>query len=355
MPETMSDSPTNFKHFIRIIGRGQRAGRTLTMLEAEQAMSMIINGQATAEQKGAFLMLLRVREETPEELAGFSQAFRVHTATSVADLNVDLDMGCYAGKRRHLPWFLLAVMLLAKSGKRIFLHGTHEPDSKRLYLKEVLPQLGFDVAQNSGQAQKALDTFGFAYMDLKHINPQLDDIIQLREQFGLRSCANTLARMLNPSNAAHNLQGIFHRKIDEKHRETAALLNDANVLCFRGEGGEVEFNPLRDVTLHLSRSAQQSSEDVKATCETFITKPQELDAKQLISVWTAELDDAYANHAVVGTLSLMLVLVNKLDWVEAYQQAEVMWQKRDKTWPVVLPEDNLAATAFDTTGKHYAH
>ena len=351
----MSDTPTEFKDFIRIIGRGQRAGRTLTMLEAEQAMSMIINGQATAEQKGAFLMLLRVREETAEELAGFSQAFRAFTPTSVTDLSVDLDMGCYAGKRRHLPWFLLAAMLLAKSGKRVFLHGTHEPDSKRLYLKEVLPQIGFGVAQNPEQAQAALDTFGFAYMDLKHINPQLDDIIQLREQFGLRSCANTLARMLNPSNAAHSLQGIFHRKVDEKHRETAALLNDQNVLCFRGEGGEVEFNPLRDVTLHVSRSAQQSSSDVTATCETFITKPQELNAKQLVNVWTGESEDTYANHAVVGTLSLMLVLVDKLDWDVAYQQAQQMWQGRDKKWPVTLPDAEAQVEAFDTTGKHYTH
>ena len=330
----MSDTPTQFKHYIRIIGRGQRAGRTLTMQEAEQAMSMIINGQATAEQKGAFLMLLRVREETPEELAGFSQAFRAFTPTSVTDLSVDLDMGCYAGKRRHLPWFLLAVMLLAKSGKRIFLHGTAEPDSKRLYLKEVLPQIGFDVAQTPAQAQISLDTFGFAYMDLQQINAPLDDIIQLREQFGLRSCANTLARMLNPCNAAHSLQGIFHRKIDKKHSETAALLNDANVLCFRGEGGEIEFNPLRDVTLYVSRSAQQSSSEVAATCETFISKPQALDTKQLIKVWSGEVEDTYAKHAVIGTLSLMLVLVNKLDWTVAYQQAEQMWQSRDKKWPV---------------------
>jgi len=351
----MSDTATDFKDFIRIIGRGQRAGRTLTMQEAEQAMSMVVNGQATAEQKGAFLMLLRVREETAEELAGFSRALRAFTPTNLAELGVDLDMGCYAGKRRHLPWFLLAAMLLAQSGKRIFLHGTHEPDSKRLYLKEVLPQIGFDVAQNAEQAKIALDTFGFAYMDLKQINPQLDDIIQLREQFGLRSCANTLARMLNPSNAVNSLQGIFHRKVDEKHRQTAALLNDENVLCFRGEGGEVEFNPLRDVTLHLSRHAQQECSEVTATCETFITKPQELDAKQLINVWTGQVDDLYANHAVVGTLSLMLVLVDNIEWAAAYQQAQQMWQARDSKWPATLPDVEVEAAPFDTTGKHYAH
>jgi hypothetical protein len=47
--------------------------------------------------------------------------------------------------------------------------------------------------------------------------------------------------------------------------------------------------------------------------------------------------------------------VNKLDWAEAYQQAEIMWQGRDKTWPVALPENNVGAEVFDTTGKHYAH
>lgn len=351
----MSDTPLDFKHFIRIIGRGQRAGRTLTMPEAKQAMSMIINGQTTAEQKGAFLMLLRVREETAEELAGFSEAFRELTASPFSQLGVDLDMGCYAGKRRHLPWFLLSVLLLAKSGKRIFLHGTHEPDSKRLYLKQVLPQLGFDIAQNPQQAKKALDSCGFAYMDLQQINPDLDAIIQLREQFGLRSCANTLARMLNPTSAPHSLQGIFHRLVDEKHRKTAALLNDQNVLCFRGEGGEVEFNPLRDVTLHISRNAQQVCQDVHATCDTFVSKPQALDPKQLIAVWTGQSHNHYADHAVIGTLSLMLVLVNKLDWSEAYQLAALMWQQRDKTWPANLPEEDLGAELFETNGKHYAH
>lgn len=351
----MSDTVKEFKDFIRIIGRGQRAGRTLTQVEAAQAMGMLINGQATAEQKGAFLMLLRVREETSEELAGFTQAFRALTPSDLSQLSVDLDMGCYAGKRRHLPWFLLSVMLLAQSGKRVFLHGTHEPDSKRLYLKEVLPQLGFNIAVNAQQAQSDLDAVGFAYMDLKQINPELDSVIQLRELFGLRSCANTLARMLNPSNATHSLQGIFHRHVDEKHRQTAALLNDPNMLCFRGEGGEIEFNPLRDVTLHLSRSKEQNCAEVNATCETFITKPQELDVKQLVSVWGGEIDDTYATHALTGTLALMLVLTEKLDWADAYQQAEHMWQTRDRQWPVALPIKNNDVEPFDTTGKHYAH
>jgi anthranilate phosphoribosyltransferase len=343
----------DFKHYIRIIGRGQRAGRTLTQLEAFAAMTMVIKDQVTPEQKGAFLMLLRVREETSEELAGFTQAFRQFNVPGVKQLDVDLDMGCYAGKRRHLPWFLLAVMTLAQSGKRIFLHGTHEPDSKRLYLKEVLPALGFTVADNVADAATQLDANGFAYMELSQVNAPLDNIIQLRAQFGLRSCANTLARILNPSGAAHSLQGVFHRQVDEKHRRTAALLEDANVLCFRGEGGEVEFNPERDVTLHTCRDTTQDCIELPAMNDAWVSKPKQLDPSQLIAVWQGE-DNDYATSAITGTIAIMLVLMEQLDWSLALQKAQNLWSGRNKTWPVTLPKTNENID-FDTTGKHYTH
>lgn len=352
----MANTEVKFKDFIRIIGRGQRAGRTLTQAEAKQAMSMVINGEATSEQQGAFLMLLRVREETAEELAGFTEAFRGFNSKALTNLNIDLDMGCYAGKRRHLPWFLLAAMLLGQNGKRVFLHGTHEPDSKRLYLKEVLPQLGFDICTSTDNAKQALKRFGFSYMDLKSINPQLDTIIQLRELFGLRSCANTLARLLNPSNATNSLQGIFHRKVDEKHQDTAALLKDKNTLCFRGEGGELEFNPLRDVTLFINRGIAKSTVDIPSTLNTYVTKPKELDPLHLVSVWTGKTKDEYAEHALLGTLASMLILMDKLDWEAAYVKATSIWLSRNKAWPVALPiEGTVQTDLFDTTGKHYVH
>ncbi|MFT4939465.1 MAG: anthranilate phosphoribosyltransferase [Paraglaciecola sp.] len=353
MPNTTENkTPPDFKYFIRIIGRGQRAGRTLTQQEAFAAMTMVIKNEVTPEQKGAFLMLLRVREETSEELAGFTQAFRQFNLLGVNQLEIDLDMGCYAGKRRHLPWFLLAVMTLAQTGKRIFLHGSHEPDSKRLYLSEVLPALGFAVSENVTDAAKQLDSNGFAYMELSQVNSQLDNIIQLRAQFGLRSCANTLARILNPSNATYSLQGVFHRHVDEKHRRTAALLEDANVLCFRGEGGEVEFNPERDVTLHTCRSSNQDCIELSAMNDAWATKPKQLEVSQLIAVWQGNEND-YAVSAITGTLAVMLVLMEQLDWGTALQKAQQVWSQRNKKWPV--PHKGHELSNFDTTGKHYAH
>ena len=70
----MSEHP--FAPYVRTLGRGKRARRSLTREEAADAMAMILRGEAEPAQVGAFLMLLRVKEETTEELAGFLDACR---------------------------------------------------------------------------------------------------------------------------------------------------------------------------------------------------------------------------------------------------------------------------------------
>ncbi|MDP7182557.1 MAG: hypothetical protein QGF18_01690, partial [Alphaproteobacteria bacterium] len=70
-----SDS-TTFASFVRLLGRGPGKSRALTRGEAQQAMTLILEGRVAPEQLGAFLMLMRYRRETAEELAGFVEAAR---------------------------------------------------------------------------------------------------------------------------------------------------------------------------------------------------------------------------------------------------------------------------------------
>ena len=332
-----ADEIQDFKYFIRAIGRGQRAGRSLTQLEAYLAFSMLLSGQVTAEQRGAFLMLLRVREETHEEIAGFLQAAREFNHTGLANLHVDLDMGCYAGKRRQLPWFVLSAIVLAQSGRRVFLHGTHEPDSNRLYLDQVFPQLGLPICHMAEQVESELNSHGLAYMPLARVNKALDDVIQLRSQLGLRTCANTLARMLNPSQASHSLQGVFHHHIDKKHQQVAGLLEEPSMACFRGEGGEIEFHPHRPLQIKLCRGGKPDTIEVPAHDESWTSKPRQLDSRNLIGFWTGHKPDPYGEAATLGTLAIMLVLLDELSWPDAYRHAEQLWQTRQRHWPYPIP------------------
>ncbi|TXL01487.1 glycosyl transferase, partial [Methylococcaceae bacterium HT1] len=107
-----------FAEFIRILGKGKKGSRPLTQDEAYHAMRMILAGEVEEIQLGAFLMLMRVKEETPEELAGFVLAVR-ETLPRISTDIADLDWSAYAGKRRHLPWYILSSLLLAENGIKV--------------------------------------------------------------------------------------------------------------------------------------------------------------------------------------------------------------------------------------------
>lgn len=326
----MAKYMTKFSDYIKAIGKGHRSGRYLTQLEAQDAFTQLLSGDVAPEQAGAFLMLLRVREESVEELAGFVTACRAILPAQLSQLDTSFDMGCYSGKRRHLPWFLLAALCLANHGHRVFLHGTAEPHSKRLYLDTVLSALDIPVSTDTHHAKKMLDTYGLCYMDLVHCHPQLHHLISLRELFGLRSCANTLARMLNPSHAQFSYHGVFHREFDSRHVEVARLLGDEHVSCIRGEGGEVEVNPERDFIQHVFRHGQHEEIHYPTLLPQWQIKPRELDPLVLKSVWQGELDDVYGYQAVIGTLATYLTQSSVMPPEEAIKQAQLMWDNRQR-------------------------
>jgi hypothetical protein len=106
-----AQEPQAFAGFVKLLGRGKTARRSLTESEAEEAFAMVLDGTATEAQIGAFLMLLRVKEETPSEITGMVRAARAQLHAPEADLRVDLDWPSYAGKRQHHPWYLLSALL----------------------------------------------------------------------------------------------------------------------------------------------------------------------------------------------------------------------------------------------------
>ena len=318
-----------FATYIKTIGRGKNTGSTLSQEQAYRAMHLLLNKKIAPEQEGAFLMLLRVREETVDEIAGFTQASRESTEPQYANIQVDLDVSAYAGKRRQLPWFLLALATLAQTGVRIFLHGTQEPHSKRLYAKSALTQLGVTICHDAVSLNSQLDRVGFAYIDLACLNPKLDRLIQLREIFGLRSCANTLARLLNPTGAAYSFQGVHHRHVDLKHMHVSAQLQDANSLCMRGEGGDPEHNPANNTQLCIARSGV--SEQIMIPAEsTWQLKDTNLALEDMQKLFDGSKVHAYGESAVISTLSDMLLLMHNIPPSEAKEAALALWTQRDK-------------------------
>ncbi|MEE3010615.1 MAG: glycosyl transferase family protein, partial [Pseudomonadota bacterium] len=238
----MSEHP--FAPYVRTLGRGKRARRSLTREEAADAMAMILRGEAEPAQVGAFLMLLRVKEETTEELAGFLDACRPVCREHLAALPaVDVDWPSYAGKKKHHPWYLLAARLLADNGLRILMHGGPAHTPNRRYSDDMLAELGLALPASVAEAGEQLDSDGLTYLDLGHFCPALPELLMMRFQLGLRSPINTLARSLNPAAAPLSMQSVFHPAYLELHLGAASACGDRNLLLFKGEGGELEIRP----------------------------------------------------------------------------------------------------------------
>jgi anthranilate phosphoribosyltransferase len=319
-----------FSQYIKIIGKGKKGAKPLTREQAYTAMKMVLNGEVTGEQRGAFLMLLRTREETADELIGFVDACREGVDTRLTHLDVALDIGCYAGKRRQLLWYLLAVACLVKNGVKVFLHGAHEFGSNRLYASHVLPQLGLASVDSLEAAKAQSIKYGASYADLSLFHPQLYQVIQLREQFALRSCANTLARLLNPSAAPNTIQGVYHLHLDERHFAVNQAYSQYNSLCFRGDGGDPEVNQERETALYFTQNGQASTLTLSGAEQFWSLKDRDLDCSEMLSVWRGEQQHPYGNQAVLGSLAAYLMLLQNLPQEQAFQQAQQLWNSRDK-------------------------
>ncbi len=327
----MNDIATEhpFAEFIKILGKGKKGSRPLTQDEAYRAMSMIMNDQVEDIQLGAFLMLMRVKEETPEELAGFVFAARESFNHSSFNVSVDLDWSSYAGKRRHLPWFLLSTLLLAEKGYRVFMHGAGGHTEGRIYTHNVLSYLGHECATSIEESITKLADHNFSYLSLEHICPKLYNMINLRPVMGLRSPVHTLVRLLNPLNANHVIQGIFHPSYRQVHQHAALLLNQNSMAVLKGEGGETERNPDVECLVQSVKEQELIEEIWPPLFQRRHVKPNKLEPEDLAKVWQGTLEDEFAEATVISTTAIALKLMGKVEsHTQAHALASEYWYSR---------------------------
>jgi anthranilate phosphoribosyltransferase len=313
-----------FAEFVRILGKGKRGVRSLSREEAREAMGMLLDGKVEDTQLGAFLMLLRHKEESAEELAGFTEAVRARLAAPA--IAVDIDWPSYAGKKRHLPWYLLAAKCLADNGLRVLLHGGGAHTAGRLFSEQVLDLLKIPVCHDWQAVAQSLDEQGLAFIPLGAWMPRLQRMIDLRNVLGLRSPIHSLARILNPLGARCGLQSIFHPGYQAVHREASQLLGDTAIVI-KGEGGEIEVNPDGICHLYGTADGENWDEDWPPLSPQRQVKPERLDPAHLTAFWRGEVEDNYGMQAVLSTLALALRGLG-LPREEAFAQARRYWDSR---------------------------
>ncbi len=321
-----------FAQYIRILGRGKKGSRSLSFEEAREAMTMIVSGEVEPMQLGAFLMLLRVKEESPGELAGFVTAIRNSIELPDTLRPADLDWSSYAGKRQHHPWYLLAALALADNGTRVYMHGTSGHTEGRLYSEDALSEINIPICRDWDQAGCELSKNNFAYMPVAAFCPPMEQLLQLKPVLGLRSVANSLARLLNPTGAGTSLSSIFHPRYGEAQQQTLAILGQPNAGIFKGEGGEVERKPDANCELLEINDGTPLRQTWPRLLQGRAEKTATPDTRALLDLWRDDTVDDYGRQAVLGTLAIALkVLTVAEDMTDALKCAEVVWESRNRS------------------------
>ena len=288
---------------------------------------MILKDEVLDVQLGAFLMLLRVKEESVDELTGFVQATK--DQLNFQSLDVDLDWSSYAGKRKHFPWFLLSALTLAKHGYTIVMHGASGHTINRVYTEQVLEYLGFPICQNEAEVKQQLEQRNFAFLPLEVTSPILSDLIGLRNVMGLRSPIHTLARLINPFDAKATMQAIFHPAYRSSHQQSAFQLGYQNSAVIKGEGGEFERNPDAKTLVCGIKNGELYEHELPKLTDNRSPAEEELDLAVFKEVWEGTQTHEYGEIAVPETMGIALYTMGVVDsYEEAMVKARELWKNR---------------------------
>ena len=301
--------------FVQIVARGKGRARSMTMAEAQDAMALILTGDVAPEAVGALLMVMRLRGETAQEIAGFTAALRNHVRGQLP--KADLDWPSYAaGRSRGAPLFLLAARLVGLAGYSVSMHGWNSHQSASASVREAIDLVGPQVT----------------YSTLEMLSPAAFKLLGLRDTFGLRSCFNTVLRMWNPAGAAASVQGVFHPSYRSLQAEGAALLGQQTLSIIKGGGGEFERHPSKEVIVYGLRDRahiQQSAPPVWQDKRRLHEPDMQVD---LNGLWHGHMQDAFAMATVTGTAALALWTLKAAPTLAAAEDmARDLWVSRHRT------------------------
>jgi anthranilate phosphoribosyltransferase len=319
----MTAQHARFATFVATLGRGPGRSRALTRDEAREAFGMVLRREAEPHQVGAFLMLLRFRGEDADEITGMVEAARTAFRQPGDGLRADLDWPSYgAGRTRGAPWFLLAALALARSGAAVVMHGSNEYSSG-MSVCTGLRALGFDPCGD-------VRTGRFTYMPLSTLLPAMDDLLRMRRLFGLRSPVNTVARLLNPGDAAAGVDGVFHPPYLAVHLGVAERMGRQRLFVLKGGGGEAERVPLKPTTGWLWDKNSGRSEIALPAWQNLSPLTPATDTPALLaSVWRGDAEPPTAVATVIATIGLGLIALGwSTDADSAERDAVQIWRDR---------------------------
>jgi anthranilate phosphoribosyltransferase len=217
-------------------------GRDLTRDEARQVMDTIMSGEATPAQIGGFLVALRLKGETADEIAGCAEGMRAHVlqvSPKRDDLVDTAGTGGDGGKTFNIS--TAAALLAAAAGAGVAKHGNKSVSGPGSV--DVLEALGFEVALSPARIAESIDTLGFGFMFAPTHHPAMKHAAPVRRELAARTVFNVLGPLTNPAGARAQVVGVYSPELVPVIADVLVKLGARRAFVVHGAGGIDELSP----------------------------------------------------------------------------------------------------------------
>ncbi|MBN2115103.1 MAG: anthranilate phosphoribosyltransferase [Anaerolineales bacterium] len=215
----------------------------LTADEAQEAMNIIMTGQATPAQIGAYLIALRMKGETIPEITGSVRAMRANSLKVRPRTDEPLyDIVGTGGDGAHtFNISTAAAFIVAGTGRKVAKHGNRAASS-HCGSADVLSALGVNLDLTPEQVAQAIEQIGIGFMFAAKFHPAMKHAIGPRKEIGQRTIFNILGPLTNPAGAHIQLTGVFSPALTEPLANVLNELGSRAALVIYGAGGTDELN-----------------------------------------------------------------------------------------------------------------
>lgn len=219
--------------YIKIIGRAAPGAQPLSREQAADLMGQVLDGSCTDLEIGAFCVAMRIKGETPEEMAGFLDAVHARMNRLPASDRPVVVLPSYNGARRLPVLTPLLALMLARKGLPVLLHGASTEDG-RVTSRDVLAQLGIGTHAPADRIASGR----VHVVPTERLLPGLKRLLDARRAIGLRNTGHALVKMMNPIDGPALVVTSYTHPEYAASMATTFDLFDTAALLLRGTEGE---------------------------------------------------------------------------------------------------------------------
>jgi anthranilate phosphoribosyltransferase len=218
-------------------------GHELSRAQARSAMGAIMSGEATPAQISAFLVALRMKGETADEIAGCAEAMREHVlpVRPTRDDLVD-TAGTGGDGAATLNISTAAALVAAAAGAAVAKHGNRAVSSAS-GSADVLEALGFELELPPERIARSIDELGFGFLFAPAHHPGFRHAAAVRRELGTRTVFNVLGPLTNPAGARAQIVGVYAPELVPTIAHVLARLGARRAFVVHGAGGIDELSP----------------------------------------------------------------------------------------------------------------